>query len=114
MRSRSPWAATSGLLALSFLLFSLGQGVEIFHPLEEDKHLSHHGHVGTVYHEPLPCDSGDHPSHCCLHTQESTALLEYRQGFTRVTLEPIPLVKRDCVVVSEFTAHAVRAPPFLS
>lgn len=51
------------------ILFGFGQAVEVFHSLEEVPHTSHHRHAGTVFHATQPCDSEEHHSHLCIHSQ---------------------------------------------
>jgi hypothetical protein len=103
----------SGLLALLFFLFSLSQGIEITHPLEELGHLPHHDHGGMVYHEPLPCDSGNHHSHFCLHSSHSNTAVQYQQAFVSLEFESICLVSETYNLVFELTSRTIRAPPFL-
>lgn len=81
-------------LLLLVSLSTTGQALEIAHPLEETPHLPHHDHWGTVYHDPLPCDSDDHAPHLCLHSQSiitsslplSISFLSLSQGTTLSTL----------------------------
>ncbi len=114
MQDKSPRKLITGLLVLAFVFFALGQGVEVFHALEEERHLPHHEHVGTVFHEPLPCDSGEHHAHFCLHTQQFSTALQYWQDFTSRTLERPSLANLGCVTSIGFTLPTVRAPPPLS
>lgn len=114
MRGRNPRKPISGLLCLAFVLFVLGQGTEILHPLEEERHLPHHGHVGTVYHEPLPCDSGEQHSHFCLHGQQFTPALCFLQGSTDSIVKLALWAKSDWVSSFQYSRHTIRAPPFFS
>ena len=111
MRDTSLRKPVSGLLVLAFALFGLVQGAEIFHSLEEERHLPHHGHPGTVYHEQLPCESGEHHSHFCLHTQQSTSALQYWQDLASVELDLASLVKLYGVAIVESSLDVIRAPP---
>ena len=111
MRDRSLRKPISGLLVLAFVLFGLGQGAEILHSLEEERHLPHHAHQGTVYHESLPCDSGEHHSHFCLHSQQSTTALEYGHQFNQLSLESPPRMRFESFQGFESALHAIRAPP---
>jgi hypothetical protein len=104
----------SSFLVLLFLVFSLSQGVEIAHPLEERGHLPHHEHGGMVYHEPLPCDSGDHHSHFCLHGSYFNTTVEYQQFFTDLKSGSVCLFSETYYVVFELACRAIRAPPFLA
>ena len=104
----------SSFLALLFLFFSLSQGVEIAHPLEEQGHLPHHEHGGMVYHEPLPCDSGDHHSHFCLHGSYFNTTVQHQQFFIGLKSGSVCLVSETCNIVFGITCRAIRAPPFLA
>ena len=114
MRGRSLRKPISGLLVLAFVLFVLGQGAEILHPLEEERHLPHHGHVGTVYHEPLPCDSGEQHSHFCPHVQQSTTALRFSQSSTSAVVTLVLSTKSDWISAFQYNRCAIRAPPFFS
>ena len=102
----------TALLGLVFVLFTLGKGAEIFHSLEE-VHLPHHKHAGTVYHEPLPCDSAESHLHFCPHRQQLTVAVEVGQDYTSVAVELASPASPVCVLVPGTRLRAIRAPPSL-
>ena len=104
----------SSFLVLLFLVFSLSQGAEVVHPLEEQGHLPHHEHGGMVYHEPLPCDSGDHHSHFCLHGSHFNTTVQYQQSFIGLKFGSVCLVPEIYNTVFGLAYRAIRAPPFLA
>ena len=111
MRSASLRRPVTGILGLVFVLFTLGKGAEIFHSLEE-VHLPHHQHEGTVYHEPLPCDSAESHLHFCPHRQQLTVAVEAGQDFTGVAVELASPASPVRVLVPGTRLRAIRAPPF--
>ncbi len=107
---RSGWTY---LLLPSFLLFVIGGAVEIAHPLEEDRHAphAHHEHSGTVYHEPLACETGGHPLHFCAHSQKLMPALGVVWHRLIAPAENAGAVFTDEPVFSPLLAVLPRAPP---
>ena len=104
----------NGFLVLVVLFFGVSQGIEVAHPLEEQGHLPHHAHGGMVYHELLPCDSGDHHSHFCLHSSQSNIAIQHQQACVSLKSESVCLVSETYNIVFGITCRAIRAPPFLA
>ena len=107
---RSGWTY---LLLPSFLLFVIGGAVEIAHPLEESRHAphAHHEHLGTVYHEPLACETGGHHLHFCTHSQKLMPALVVVRSVLMAPAENAVAVFTDKPVFSPLLAVLPRAPP---
>ena len=107
---RSGWTY---LLLPLFLLFVIGGVVEIAHPLEEARHAphAHHEHSGTVYHEPLACETDGYHLHFCTHSQKLMPALVVVRYVLIAPAENAVAVFTDEQVFSPLPAVLPRAPP---
>jgi len=104
----------NSFLVLVVLFFGVNQGIEVAHPLEEQGHLPHHEHGGVVYHEPLPCDFGNHHSHFCFHSSQSNIAIQHQQSCISLKFESVFSVSETYDAVFAPAFYTIRAPPSLA
>ena len=101
----------TGLLSI---LFGFGQAMEVFHSMEEAPHTSHHRHTGTVFHATQPCDSGEHHSHLCIHSQLITPAESDSNSVISTSRQCSQINTIEAPELEPFHLFLLRAPPLNS